>query len=65
MFNVEMTLVGNWRNKPVPKAPCLILAGGEGQGAGERGREVVRQEGENLSEWQEALQRNCQCMCAR
>ncbi|KAM7235518.1 hypothetical protein CapIbe_012704 [Capra ibex] len=27
MFNVEMTLVGSWKNKLVPKAPCLILAG--------------------------------------
>lgn len=43
MFNVEMTLVGSWRNKPVPKVLCLILAAGEGQGK-ERGRQEVRQE---------------------
>ena len=43
MFNAEMTLVGSWKNKPVPKVLCLILAAGEGQG-GERSRLEVRQE---------------------
>ena len=49
MFNAEMTLVGSWKHKPVPKASCLILAVGEGQGE-ERSREEVRQEGESSSE---------------
>lgn len=44
-----MTLVRTWKNKPVPKVPCLILAVGEGQGE-ERGKEEVRQEGKSLSE---------------
>ena len=31
MFNVEMTLMGSWKNKLVPKAPCLILAARKGR----------------------------------
>lgn len=46
MLNAEMSLVGSWRNKPVPKVPCLILATGEGQGGKCSGEREVRWEKE-------------------
>lgn len=46
---MEMTLVGSWKNKPVPKVPCFILAAGKGQGE-ETSKGEARQEGESLSE---------------